>query len=136
MFTRYIAYSATLLGLSLARATPYATPSDDGFPNSNAQQLLSIEKQAGGLLSNAPPPRTLSQAGIANFQLIAFNENFEVGFFDNIIKNITNHVPGFEIKSSFKWAEADILEILKTVKAVSSISRLKFGLRYKGRIRS
>ncbi|KAI1163802.1 sexual development protein [Nemania serpens] len=117
MFTRYIAYSATLLGLSLARATPYVTPSGDGFPGPNAQQLLSIEEQAGGLLSNAPPPPTLSQAGIANFQLIAFNENFEVAFFDSIIKNITNHVPGFEFKSSSQWSEADLLEILKTVKA-------------------
>ncbi|KAI1109614.1 sexual development protein [Nemania sp. NC0429] len=118
MFTRQIAYTATLLGLSLAGAIPYPVkPSGDGFPDPNAQQLLSIERQAGGLLSNAPPPPTLSQAGIGNFQLIGFNENFEVAFFDSIIKNITHHVPGFEIKSSSKWVEAEIVEILKTVKA-------------------
>ncbi|TGJ81395.1 hypothetical protein E0Z10_g7370 [Xylaria hypoxylon] len=117
MFSQQLIYSTALLGLSTAYATPRATLSDDGFPDPNAQQLLSIEQQADGLLSNLPPPPTLSQAGIANFQLIAFNENLEVQFFEDIISNITNHVPGFESFKSSTYSEAAILEILKTVKA-------------------
>ncbi|KAI0399346.1 sexual development protein [Xylaria palmicola] len=114
MFTRRLAYCTALLGLSTAYAAP--TPSDDGFPKPNEQQLLAIEQQANGRLSDAPPPPTLSQAGITNFQLIAFNEHLEVKFFEELISNITNHVPGYEPDSS-TWSEADILEILKTVKA-------------------
>ncbi|KAI1637825.1 hypothetical protein F4809DRAFT_640115 [Biscogniauxia mediterranea] len=74
----------------------YAIPSEDGFPDPDAQQLLEIETEADGLLSDLPPPPTLSEAGIANFQLIAFNENFEVAFFSSLIENITNSVPGFD----------------------------------------
>ncbi|KAI1499244.1 sexual development protein [Biscogniauxia marginata] len=114
MFASILAASAAVLGL----AAGYAIPNDDGFPNPNAQQLLDIENQADGRLSNLPPPPTLSQAGIANFQLIAFNENFEVAFFSSLVENITNHVPGFEAN---KWNEGKILEILKTVKAQEEI---------------
>lgn len=120
MFSRGLNFSAALLALSTAYAAPYAKRSDDGFPAPSAQQILDIEQRANGRLSNAPPPPTLSQAGITNFQLIAFNENLEVQFFEEIISNITNHVPGFESISSSTWSEADLLEILKTVKAVSS----------------
>ncbi|KAI3319529.1 hypothetical protein HD806DRAFT_509283 [Xylariaceae sp. AK1471] len=116
MLTRHLALSTTLLGLSTAYVTPYVAPSDDGFPMPNAQQVLNIERQASGRLSNLAPPPTLSQAGIANFQLIAFNENFEVAFFEDIIKNITNNVPGFEYESPTR-SKAEILEILETIKS-------------------
>jgi hypothetical protein len=112
----------TLLGSSTAYVTPYVATSDDGFPTPNAQQVLDIERQASGRLSNAPPPPTLSQAGITNFQLIAFNENFEVAFFEDIIRNITNNVPGFEYESSTR-TKAEMLEILETIKSVSNVLR-------------
>ncbi|KAI0967183.1 sexual development protein [Xylaria arbuscula] len=119
MFTQQLLCSAALLGLSTAYVAPrhaYSNDSDDGFPNPNAQQLLDIEKQADGLLSNIPPPANLSAAGITNFQLIAFNENLEVAFFSEIISNITNKEPGFECYES-PYSESAILDILKTVKA-------------------
>ncbi|KAI1077959.1 sexual development protein [Whalleya microplaca] len=100
----------------------YAIPSDDGFPNPNSQQLLDIEKHADGLLSNLPPPPRLSQAGIQNFQLIAFNENFEVGYFSSLVDNITNHVDGFTDADHANLEE--ILEILKTVKAQEELHAL------------
>ncbi|KAI0905018.1 sexual development protein [Ustulina deusta] len=123
MLTQQLICSATLLGLSTAYVAPRAALADDGFPDPNAQQLLSIEQQASGLLSNSPPPPTLSQAGIANFQLIAFNENLEVQFFNDIISNITNLVPGFEATSS-PYSESAILEILQTVKAQEELHAL------------
>ncbi|KAI0532710.1 sexual development protein [Xylaria digitata] len=123
MFPRQLVCSVTLLGLAAAYPASRATLSDDGFPDPNAQQLLSIEQQADGLLSNLPPPPSLSEAGITNFQLIAFNENLEVRFFEEIISNITNHVPGFESKTSM-YSEAAILDILKTVKAQEELHAL------------
>ncbi|KAI0508885.1 sexual development protein [Xylaria bambusicola] len=116
MFTQHLITSATLMGLSAAYVAPRTTPASDGFPDPNPQQLLSIEQQADGLLSNLPPPPQLSDAGITNFQLIAFNENLEVSFFDEIIKNITSHAPGFCSNSS-AYSETALLEILTTVKA-------------------
>ncbi|KAF2964399.1 hypothetical protein GQX73_g9164 [Xylaria multiplex] len=123
MFSRHLVCSVTLLGLAAAYPASSTTLADDGFPDPNAQQLLSIEQQADGLLSNLPPPPSLSQAGITNFQLIAFNENLEVRFFEEIISNITNHVPGFESKTS-RYSEAALLEILKTVKAQEELHAL------------
>ncbi|KAI1128977.1 sexual development protein [Nemania abortiva] len=124
MFTQRLVYCAALLGLSTVYAAPYATLSNDSFPNPNAQQVMAIEKQAKGRLSDAPPPKVLSQAGIANFQLIAFNENLEVRFFEEIISNITNHVPGFTSNSSHTRPIAEILEVLKTVKAQEELHAL------------
>ncbi|KAI1151539.1 sexual development protein [Nemania diffusa] len=123
MHTRHIVYCATLLGLPTAYAAPRIALRSDGFPNPTSQQLLSTEQQANGLLSNAPPPATLSQAGIANFQLIAFNENLEVKFFEEIISNITKNVTGYTLKSSSP-STADVLEILKTVKAQEELHAL------------
>jgi hypothetical protein len=115
MLTTSLMYSAAaLVGLSAA----YAIPSTDGFPTPNAQQLLDIENEAGGLLSNAPPPPTLSPAGIANFQLIAFNEFFEVAFFSSLIDNITQSISGYESAPGLQDVKA-LLEILEAVKAVS-----------------
>ncbi|KAI1336003.1 sexual development protein [Xylariaceae sp. FL0016] len=119
MFTHTLAIAAASLGWAAA----YAIPSSDGFPDPSAQQLLSIETQADGLLSNAPPPPALSQAGMTNFQLIAFNENFEVAFFSSLIDNITNHVDGFEYLSDHR-TEGEILEILRTVKAQEELHAL------------
>jgi len=109
MLVQHFISFAALLGLSAARAVPR---------DSNPQEQLAIEQQAGGRLSNLPPPPSLSEAGITNFQLIAFNENLEVAFFDEIIKNITSHVPGYPYKS-IVGSELEVLEVLQTVKAVS-----------------
>ncbi|KAI1814401.1 hypothetical protein GGS20DRAFT_415539 [Poronia punctata] len=115
MHTRHFTSLATVLGL-LSTAFANAIPHAEIVPRVEPQDVLSIERQAGGKLSNAPPPTRLSAAGIVNFQLIAFNENVEVAFFDEIIKNITNRVPGYRYKLPSR-NEGEILEILKTVKA-------------------
>lgn len=96
----------------------YAIPSTDGFPNPDDQQVLKIEVEAGGLLSNAPPPPKLSDDGIANFQLIAFNEQFEVAFFSSLVENITNNVAGYQSAPGVQDI-GTLLKILNTVKAVS-----------------
>lgn len=80
------------------------------------EQLTTIQQKAGGQLSNAPPPPKLAPSSLTAFQLIAFNENFEVAFFSSLIDNITNNVAGFEVGDSDKKGE--LLSILETVKAV------------------
>ena len=57
------------------------------------------EEQAHGTLPNGDLPTSLTPTGTTIFELIAFNELFEVAFFTSLINNITNNVPGFEIGS-------------------------------------
>lgn len=112
--------TAALAGLALAApAIPrsYSAPTDDGFPNPSAAQLATIEQKADGQLSNAPPPPKLAGSSLTAFQLIAFNENFEVAYFSSLIENVTNNVPGYSLDSPNKNDE--LLSVLKTVKAVS-----------------
>lgn len=110
---------AALAGL--ASAAPAVTrdftdPTTNGFPNPNAQQLMIIEKEADGQISNAPPPPTLANSSLTAFQLIAFNELFEVAFFSSLVYNITNNVTGFETDADERMK---LLNILDTVTAVS-----------------
>lgn len=114
MLLRRIHTVAALLRLS----TAYTIPSDDGFPKPDDQQLFKLELEAGGVISNAAPPPKLSAAGIANFQLVAFNEQFEVAFFSSLIENITNNVEGYQTAPGMKDTSA-LLDILRNVKAVS-----------------
>jgi hypothetical protein len=99
-----------------------ASASPTGFLLSdtpNDAQLRIIEELAHGTLPNGPPPPpgSISDEGITNFQLVEFNENFERAFFASLIVNITEHVPGFEVPAD----EIDfVLEVLIAVLAVST----------------
>jgi hypothetical protein len=68
----------------------------DGFPFPNAQQLDKIEDDAFGTLSNAAPPPSLKEDTFTSVRLIALNENVEVFFFDELIRNITLNRPGYD----------------------------------------
>lgn len=110
---------STAVVFGLASAAPaitrdFSDPTDDGFPNPSAAQLAAIETTADGQLSNAAPPAKLADSSLTAFQLIAFNENFEVGFFSSLIDNITSGVDGYTVDK-----QAELLNVLKTVKAVS-----------------
>lgn len=72
-------------------------PLPDGFPNPNEQQLNQIEKDAHGIIPNGPPPPSISPEGITNLKLIAFNELFEVAFFHELLYNLTNKAPGYDL---------------------------------------
>ncbi|KAK3939732.1 hypothetical protein QBC46DRAFT_387123 [Diplogelasinospora grovesii] len=93
----------------------YDSPAAMGYPNPNDAQLKAIQNLADGTLSNAPPPPKLEPSSLTAFQLIAFNEEFEVAFFSSLIENITNSVPGFDLPSQEKKDE--LLDILETVLA-------------------
>lgn len=114
--------SVVLAGLATALPQGYSAPTADGFPKPSASQLAAIQVVADGQLSNAPPPAKVAASSLTAFQLIAFNENFEVAYFSSLIQNITDGVAGFKLKDPEK---KQVLDVLTTVKAVSSPSVIR-----------
>jgi hypothetical protein len=101
-----IIYAAALV-VSFVSAAPAAKrefspdnvyfPLENGFPNPSQDQTLQIQIEAHGTLPNGPPPPKLSPEGITNLQLIALNELFEVAYFTELVYNLTNKVPGYDL---------------------------------------
>ncbi|TKA83652.1 hypothetical protein B0A55_00445 [Friedmanniomyces simplex] len=83
-----------------AGQTPFKFPLSNGFPNVSNDTLRQIEQTAQGTLPNGPPVTHLNTTSITIFELIAFNELFEVAFFSSLINNITSNYEGFGIGSS------------------------------------
>ncbi|KAJ5091979.1 hypothetical protein NUU61_006849 [Penicillium alfredii] len=103
----FLAAAAVLLGVaSFASAAP--TPPrlgrhkglPDGMPNPSPSELEQIQLRAHGALPNTPPPPSISNEGITNLKLIAFNELFEVAFFSELIANISKNVEGYRFSSA------------------------------------
>jgi len=118
------AVAATLFAAALSAPVSSAV-SNDGFPTPSAAQLQTIEQTAQGTLPNGgpPPAGAVDAQGITNFQLINFNENFEVAFFKSLVNNITTNVQGFQIQND---KERDfVLKSLNAVVAVSYIFKHK-----------
>lgn len=122
---RLLAPAITLLSaVSLVIAAPTRTDAPDlddhppdGMPNPSPSELKEIEQNAHGTLPNGPPPPVISDLGIVNLKLIAFNELFEVAFFDELITNITENVKGYTFpdENSRKF----VLEALQAILAVN-----------------
>jgi hypothetical protein len=98
--------SASLVGLSclstIVSAAPFSFPLSNGFPKitNPSSQLTAIEDQAHGTLPNGPPPPSITADTETTLEFIAFNELFEVAFFTELLSNITNNVPGYQIPDS------------------------------------
>jgi hypothetical protein len=108
----------TVGGCSIPATTSTLFSLTSGFPTTlNGSPPGEIELLARGGLPNGRPPANISCEGITNFQLIEFNENFEVAFFRSLISNITGNVPGFEIRDGNR--RQFVLEVLVAVLAVS-----------------
>jgi hypothetical protein len=122
---------AAIVGAASARkvARAFGEPTENGFPNPNDQQVLAIAQQAGGKLPNAPPATSVGDGTATAFQLIAFNELFEVSYFTSLINNITSNAPGYQ-------APAGALNTLIAVQAqeefhaLGAISTLKAAGRF------
>jgi hypothetical protein len=70
----------------------------NGFPNLSPSALSDVNNAAHGTISNATAAKIdFSPDALTNFQLVAFNEFFEVAFFTSLLTNITTGVPDFEI---------------------------------------
>ena len=112
--------AATLFASALCVPVQYSPPSD-GFPSPSDAQLATIEQLAQGTPPNggAPPPGAINAEGIKNFQLVNFNENFEVAFFKSLVYNISTGVPGYDKLES---REKDF--VLKSLNAVIAVSHI------------
>lgn len=91
----------------------------DGLPSPSPSELKVIEQNAHGTLPNGPPPPVISNKGILNLKLIAFNELFEVAFFNELISNITENVDGYRFTDDDERTET--LSWLKVILAVSFV---------------
>ncbi|KAJ5563267.1 hypothetical protein N7535_008431 [Penicillium sp. DV-2018c] len=88
----------------------------DGMPYPNDKELKMIEEYAHGTLPNGPPPPGISEPGITNLKLVAFNELFEVAFFNELITNITEKVPGYRFSS-----EDDLDYVLRSLRTILAV---------------
>ena len=91
----------------------------DGLPFPCPKQIKKIEEKAHGTLPNTPLPDHVSEEGIVNLKLIAFSELMEVAFFNQLLKNITNKVPGYEIGK-----EKDRDFAIETLRAILGVGAL------------
>lgn len=98
-----------------ADGNKFRFPLSNGFPMPNAYQLNLIQQAAGGTLSNATPPASVSSDGITSLQLVAFNELFEVAFFTSLLQNITSNTTGYEVYDAS--ARSTLIEALAAVQA-------------------
>ncbi|KAH7036316.1 hypothetical protein B0J12DRAFT_581914 [Macrophomina phaseolina] len=102
-------------------------PLSNDFPNPDQDEIDDIQKIAGGTLPNgggkAPPP---SADALTSLRLIAFNELFEVAFFTDLLKNITENVPGYGVKdaTALNVDLDDLIIILATVQAQEELHEL------------
>lgn len=102
-----------------ATSTASVNSLPDGFPSFNTQQLAAVETLAHGTLPNGgtPPPGSVSDLGLTSVQFINFNENFEVFFFDSLIKNITSAGPGSGFYISDSTERTFVVDALTAHKA-------------------
>ena len=97
-------------------------PLSNSFPTPSPDQIKDINQAAGGTLSNLSPPAEISADGITNLQFVAFNELFEVAFFTDLLKNVTNNVEGYEVPEGF--TREFLIETLATVQAQEELHAL------------
>lgn len=98
---------------------------DNGFPNvaNPSDALTNINLAARGTLSNAPPPANPPSAQtLTSLRLVAFNELFEVYYFTELLKNITEGVPGYEFQD--QRMKKKVIDHLTAVQAQEELHAL------------
>ena len=88
----------TSAAAQLIAAAPFSFPLANGFPQLNSTAMLQVYKLAGGTLPNGALPSSLKAGGIQALQLIAANELFEVAYFTDLLQNVTDNVPGYQVE--------------------------------------
>lgn len=110
------------------KASDFDRELPDGLPYPSPSELALVEQNAHGTLPNTSPPPVISNKGITNLQLIAFNELFEVAFFNELVTNITENVEGY------RFSDPDdknlVVASLKAILAVSQPSIIPYRRRY------
>lgn len=108
--------ASSIAFLASAQSKQVDFPLPDSLPDPSPSQIESIQMRAGGTLPNTPPPMRISSEGINNLKLMAFTGLSEVAFFDELLRNITTSVPGYQVANA---QERDIvIKSLTTLLAV------------------
>lgn len=82
----------------LKSGTPFQFPLPNGFNGTlNATELNNTNIQAQGTQPNGAAPVPLTEDDLLSFQMIAFNEIFEVAYFTDLLYNVTNNVTGYVV---------------------------------------
>lgn len=122
-----LALAGSTLALPTKRGvveTPF--PFDDGFPNPSPEQLAEIQLAAHGTLSNGTGPQLISMEGVTNLRLINFNERTESVFFQELVYNITENVPGFEVPAHVdRQYLLDFLTIVTKTEELHNLNAVK-----------
>lgn len=112
---RVAAFAPTLLcPFALVQAAPFSFPLPNGFPFPSDAALEELFTRAGGNFTNAPLAPKFDDDSLTSWKLQAFNEFLEVAFFTQLIANITDSVPGYELDGESKEG---ILGALMTIQA-------------------
>lgn len=98
-----------------ANASDFKFPLANGFPFPSEKALEELFVTAGGNFTNHPPAVKFDEDSLTSWKLQAFNEFLEVAFFTQLITNITEKVPGYELDES---QHDYILDALKRIQAV------------------
>ncbi|KAF3055673.1 hypothetical protein GL218_07131 [Daldinia childiae] len=98
----------------LVYAEPFNFPLPNGFPFPDESALEQLFTTAGGNFTNMPLATKFDADSLTSWKLQAFNEFMEVAFFTQLISNITNHVPGYELDVE---NQSYILDTLNTIQA-------------------
>ncbi|KAJ6119884.1 hypothetical protein N7523_004164 [Penicillium sp. IBT 18751x] len=114
---------SSLLAAPTVRASEPGEDLPDGLPYPSPGELKIIEQNAHGTLPNGPPPPVISNRGILNLKLIAFNELFEVAFFSELITNITENLDGYRFTDEEDRAET--LSWLKVILAQEELHAIR-----------
>ncbi|GKT92104.1 late sexual development protein [Colletotrichum tofieldiae] len=101
--TTLAAAVAMLAGLSAAAPLERRSFSAD-LPKT-PEEIKLVEDDARGSLPNSAPPPKLEPSSLTAFQLIQFNEQFEVAFFSSMLENVTNGGEGWETTEKDKLVD-------------------------------
>jgi hypothetical protein len=106
---------------------PVVFPLSNGFPNiaNNTPAFQALTVQAHGSISNAPPPPSFAADDLRSLKVVQLQETFEVYYFTQLLLNITNNVPGFEI--SDPATKADIIAKLTVIQGQEQWHALQAG---------
>ncbi|CCF32086.1 late sexual development protein [Colletotrichum higginsianum] len=101
-----LAAAAAAMLASISAAAPLERRSFGAVLPVTPEEIKLVETDARGSLPNSAPPPKLEPSSLTAFQLIQFNEQFEVAFFTSMLENVTNGGPGWETPDKEKMMEA------------------------------
>ncbi|KAK2046742.1 late sexual development protein [Colletotrichum somersetense] len=106
MQLKNILAAAGVLLAGLSAAAPIERRGYTALIPTSPEDIKKVELEARGSLPNSAPPAKLEKSSLTAFQLIQFNEQFEVAFFTSMLENVTNGENGWDTPDKDKLVES------------------------------